>query len=131
MIKRFFIGFILFVISIIALMISFVWGIIEILIGFLYKSRWKKALGNIGDIFLSLAIVVDRLINVLMQFPANRWWQINGYKFGNHNDTISYALGINERDNTLTPSGKKLCAFLNFLDEDHCKNSIKTKNTMK
>ena len=61
---------------------------------------------------------------MLIQFPANRWWQNDGYKFGGPKDTISYALGINERDETLTKSGKKLVAFLNFIDEDHCKKSI-------
>ena len=124
MIGKFLIGLILFVISIVVLPIAIIWGFIEIVIGLFYKSRWKKALGNLGNIFKSLAIVIDKLINVLIQFPANRWWQNDGYKFGSPKDTISYALGINERDETLTKSGKKLVAFLNFIDEDHCKKSI-------
>ena len=87
MIKRFFIGLLLFIVSLLVLPIATVWGFIEILIGFFYKSRWKKALGNLGNVFLSLAIVIDKLVNVLIQFPANRWWQKNGYKFGNPKDT--------------------------------------------
>jgi len=38
--------------------------------------------------------------------------------------TISRALGINERDFTLTKSGDFLCRFLNMIEKDHCKNSI-------
>lgn len=47
-----------------------------------------------------------------------------GYKFGNPEETISSALGKNERDGTLTITGKILVFFLNIIDKDHCKKSI-------
>lgn len=47
-----------------------------------------------------------------------------GYKFGNPEETISSALGKNERDQTLSKAGKVLSWILNLIDKDHCKKSI-------
>ena len=41
-----------------------------------------------------------------------------GYEFGKTGETISSALGKNERDKTLTKTGK-------LLDKNHCEKSIK------
>jgi hypothetical protein len=48
----------------------------------------------------------------------------SGYKFGNPDETISSALGKNERDGTLSKAGKALAWVLNLIDKDHCKKSI-------
>lgn len=48
----------------------------------------------------------------------------SGYQFGNSEETISSALGKNERDGTLTKTGKILVFILNIIDKDHCKKSI-------
>jgi len=48
-----------------------------------------------------------------------------GYEFGKTGETISSALGKNQRDNTLTNCGKILVTILDFLDKNHCKKSIK------
>lgn len=48
----------------------------------------------------------------------------NGYKFGNVNETISSALGKNQRDKTLSVAGKVLAFILDTIDKDHCKKSI-------
>lgn len=48
----------------------------------------------------------------------------SGYKFGAIGETISSALGKNQRDNTLSKNGKRLVKILDFLDKEHCKNSI-------
>ena len=50
--------------------------------------------------------------------------QKGGYKFGNRQETISSVMGKNQRTNTLTRAGKTLRVILDFIDEDHCKNSI-------
>lgn len=47
-----------------------------------------------------------------------------GYGFGNPLETISSALGKNQRDGTLSIIGKGLAGILNLLDKNHCKNSI-------
>lgn len=48
----------------------------------------------------------------------------HGYQFGNLGETISSVLGKNERDKTLTKTGKALAFVLNKLDKNHCQNSI-------
>ena len=122
--KQFLIGLILFIISAIAFIPLAIWGIIELIIQLFYKSRFWKALGKFGDVILLFATVIDVTLNVICQVPLNRFFQNNGYQFGNRKDTISRALGINERDFTLTKSGDFLCRFLNMIEKDHCKNSI-------
>ena len=47
-----------------------------------------------------------------------------GYEFGNVNETISSALGKNQRDNTLSKVGKALVWILDKLDKNHSINSI-------
>ncbi|MBU4537001.1 MAG: hypothetical protein L6264_07235 [Weeksellaceae bacterium] len=47
-----------------------------------------------------------------------------GYAFGREGETISSALGKNERDGTLTEKGKQLVKLLNALDKDHCRKAI-------
>ena len=47
-----------------------------------------------------------------------------GYKFGNPNETISSALGKNERDKTLKKCGLILVKILDVIDKNHCKKSI-------
>ena len=48
----------------------------------------------------------------------------DGYHFGAEGETISSALGKNERDGTLTEDGKKLVKLLNKFDKNHCINAI-------
>lgn len=48
----------------------------------------------------------------------------DGYPFGRKFETISSALGKNQRINKLTFAGKYLCWVLDKLDKDHCKKSI-------
>jgi hypothetical protein len=42
-----------------------------------------------------------------------------GYKFGDMDKTISYALGRNAETKTLTYLGKKLCKLLDIIEKDH------------
>jgi len=48
----------------------------------------------------------------------------NSYQFGNKKETISSVIGKNKLTNTLSPLGKALNAFLNYIDKDHSLNSI-------
>jgi hypothetical protein len=78
-----------------------------------------------GDYFLSSAISLDRYANREFRTLWNNTLIIvTGYKFGNIGETISSVLGKNQRDNTLTTTGKALCFILDKLDKDHCKKSI-------
>ena len=44
--------------------------------------------------------------------------------FGNIKETISSVLGKNQKDGTLTYTGKFLTLILDIIDKDHCKNAI-------
>lgn len=122
--KSFLIGLVLFLISIIAFIPLAIWGVIELIIQLFYKSRFWKALGKFGDIILLFATVVDVTLNVVCQVPLNRFFQKNGYEFGDRKDTISRCLGVNQKKGTLTTSGDLLRRILDVIEKDHCLKSI-------
>lgn len=75
--------------------------------------------------FRSTAVNIDKFGN--REF--RKLWNLtlrteNGYEFGNSEETISSALGKNERDGTLSRTGKVLIWLLNLLDKDHGLKSI-------
>ena len=82
--------------------------------------------GNVKGYFRSTALSIDIWANREFRTLWNVKLRIeNGYEFGREGETISSALGKNQRDGTLTKKGKTLVAILDFLDENHCQNSIK------
>ena len=86
----------------------------------------NRKYGNTKGYFRSTALSIDIWANFEFRTLWNTKLRINGgYEFGRTGETISSALGKNQRDNTLTNYGKILVAILDFFDENHCKNSIK------
>ena len=47
-----------------------------------------------------------------------------GYEFGDFRETISSVLGKNQRDQTLSKTGKILVFILDKIDKNHCEKSI-------
>ena len=85
----------------------------------------NKKYGNTKGYFRSTALSIDIWANREFRTLWNDKLRIDsGYEFGKENETISSALGKNQRDNTLTNCGKILVAILDFFDENHCENSI-------
>lgn len=75
--------------------------------------------------FLSSALNLDKFANREFRTLWNKVLRTEkGYKFGNIEETISSALGKNERDRTLTNYGKVLVWVLDKIDKNHCKKSI-------
>lgn len=75
--------------------------------------------------FRSSAITIDKLANREFRTLWNKKLRTeSGYKFGAENETISSALGKNQRDGTLTKSGKRLVKVLDLFEKDHCLKSI-------
>jgi hypothetical protein len=75
--------------------------------------------------FKSSAISLDKFGNREFRTLLNKTLISEyGYQFGNMNETISGVLGKNERDKTLTTTGKCLVFILNKLDKNHCLKSI-------
>lgn len=75
--------------------------------------------------FKSSAINLDKFGNREFRTLLNKTLRIEtGYEFGNMNETISGVLGKNQRDKTLSKTGKILVWILNKLDKNHCFKSI-------
>lgn len=75
--------------------------------------------------FKSTAISIDIFANREFRASWNKFLRKpNGYFFGKQNETISSALGKNQRENTLTKTGIILCWILDKIDKDHCQKSI-------
>ena len=83
----------------------------------------KHGLSN--KYFLETAIDIDKFGNRNFRTFLNVTMKIKGgYMFGNVNETISSALGKNQRDKTLSWFGKVICFILDTLDKNHCEKSI-------
>jgi hypothetical protein len=99
-------------------------------IGFFYALLRQLFFGKLKTLsiyFLEVAISVDNTGNVIMQYLLNDLLLIKRpttYYFGNKKETISSVIGKNSLTNTLSPLGKALNAFLNWIDKDHSFNSI-------
>ena len=99
-------------------------------IGFLYALLRQLFFGKLKSLsvyFLEVAISIDNTGNVMMQHLLNDLLLIKQketYYFGNKKETISSVIGKNSLTNTLSPLGKALNAFLNWIDKDHSFNSI-------
>ena len=96
---------------------------------FFLKFKRRK-IGNVLDELvlyeLNKAVSRDQTGNVIHYTILNKYLiDTNGYKFGDKDETVSSALGKNERDKTLSKTGKILVKILDFLDENHCIKSIK------
>lgn len=75
--------------------------------------------------FKSSAITIDKLANREFRTLWNNTLKMeNGYLFGAENETISSALGKNQRDKTLTKTGKVLVWILDIIEDNHCLKSI-------
>ena len=115
-------GFILFIIA------TVLWlplTIINILVVIWTHTKRKGYLNAVDGYFFDLALDIDIASNHLIRASWNKSLRTSGgYAFGKKGETISSALGKNQRDGTLSWFGKALCEILDFLDKDHCKNSI-------
>jgi len=86
-----------------------------------YGLSWK----TLNGFFRQTAIDIDRFGNHNFRTLLNLTLRTKeGYEFGNFKETISSALGKNQRDNTLTKTGKIICKILDFLHKEHCLKSI-------
>ncbi len=115
------IGLLLFLISVLLLLTTGVFGLV---FGIFY-SLFKKGVTGLGEYLLQVAISIDQLGNVLMQHLLNLLWiKPGGYAFGNRDETISSALGRNKRNGTLSGFGRGIDALLDVIDPNHSLNSI-------
>ena len=84
---------------------------------------FKQGLSN--AYFKETAIDIDKFGNRNFRTFLNTTMKIKGgYDFGNVNETISSALGKNQRFGHLTKFGKVICKILDTIDKNHCEKSI-------
>jgi hypothetical protein len=116
-------SFLLFCIAIVLLIATAPIGFFYALLRQLFFGKLK----TLSEFFLEVAISIDNTGNVMMQHLLNDFLLIKRsttYYFGNKKETISSVIGKNSLTNTLSPLGKALNAFLNWIDKDHSFNSI-------
>lgn len=80
---------------------------------------------NKNGYFKSSAINLDKFGNREFRTLLNKTLITEkGYQFGLISETISGVLGKNQRDKTLTKTGKSLVWLLDKLDKNHAEKSI-------
>ena len=91
------------------------------------NSASKKGLWYLGGIFRSVAIWIDQIGNSVCRDLFNRCLiTTDWYKFGKVQETISSVLGKNQEIWTLTCLGRAVVGVLDWIDRDHCRESIIT-----
>jgi len=116
-------SFLLFCIAIVLLTTTAPIGFFYALLRHIFFGKLK----TLNVFFIEIAIAIDNTGNVMMQYLLNDLLLIKRsttYYFGNKKETISSVIGKNSLTNTLSPLGKALNAFLNWIDKDHSFNSI-------
>ena len=92
-----------------------------------WNSASKKGLWYLGGIFRSVAIWIDQIGNSVCRDLFNRCLITSSwYKFGKVQETISSVLGKNQETWTLTLVGCAVVGILDWIDKDHCRESIIT-----
>lgn len=118
--NRYIFGFVLFFISVLILSvlgpIAFVYTVVRSIIR-LSRTELQMLFGRL---FYFMAYAVDQFGNVIGQYLFNDTLiKINGYKFGNPDETISAVLGMNKKNKTLSKLGTYICNILNYIDPNH------------
>lgn len=91
------------------------------------NSPSKKGLWYLWGIFRSVAIWIDQIGNSVCRDLFNRCLITSSwYKFGKVQETISSVLGKNQEIWTLTCLGRAVVWILDWIDRDHCRESIIT-----
>ena len=92
-----------------------------------WNSASKKGLWYLGGIFRSVAIGIDQIGNSVCRDLFNRCLITSEwYKFWKVQETISSVLGKNQETWTLTLVGRAVVGVLDWIDRDHCRESIIT-----
>lgn len=117
-------GLILFIVCLILsplLLAGLIYGLFEAW----YKKKFWHSFKNIDKKFLSMAEAFDRFGNVVCGELFNLTLRkYNGHKFGHPKETISSALGKNQRDITLTLTGRVIVWILDKFEKNHSLKSI-------
>lgn len=113
-------GIILTLLAILLSWILFPVGLLYTFIRLVFGVNIKEYFYHINKTFYSIALSIDQLGNVVLQYLMNDFLITkDGERFGDPDRTISYVLGVNKRKNTLTYLGSIIVYILNTIDKDH------------
>lgn len=91
----------------------------------LNRRQVRKNRGSTDGYYRNTAFNIDIWANREFRTLWNTQLKTaGGYSFGREGETISSALGKNQRDGTLSKRGKLLANILDWLDKGHCRKSI-------
>ena len=117
-----FIAIILFIVANVLVAILSLGTFLCTVVYYLVKFKFK----NLSNYLLYCAWTLDQTGNVYcapgLNFIMKRKGE--GYEFGNVDETVSSAMGKNEKLGTLTGFGKFIGKILNKLDPNHLEKSI-------
>jgi hypothetical protein len=118
--KSFLINFLLLLVALVLILPLTAINLVIVLI--IYRK--DGIMRTLSTYFLETATDIDRFGNRNLRTLWNLTLRKDGgHEFGNINETISSALGINKRQGTLSKAGCMLCKILHFFDKDHCEKS--------
>lgn len=129
--KNFIKGLFLLFIALVSTLIISILSIIISLVYYLFSFNWQLGLSKFGEYAYKMALSIDQFANVSVQNLLNwlliRKGNINFYSFGDEDDTVSYVIAMNQRMLSLNNFGKFWAWFLDFVDKNHLKKTIKNK----
>lgn len=89
------------------------------------KTIFKERPRTLKVWFYRTAMSIDRFANVnAAELFNDIFIKKGGYKFGHPDETISSVIGKNQRDKTLTRTGRFLRYILDKIEPNHCLDSI-------
>ena len=134
-------GFILFLISVISVSIVFIFSTAYSIIYYVICFwKFQKAYQKVDAYFYQMALSIDQFGNVNCQNLFNRIMIAKKWRhapdkpmklyqpFGDEDDTISYILAKNKKQNTLSRFGRFWGKFLNKVDKDHLTKALINKD---
>lgn len=120
--KRFWIGLLLWIASIILKYLAFAIGVVFQPIYYFVTFKWKSGFGQIGNWFFKMALSNDQAGNVqnsqVFEILFTRDKK-NAVKYGNPDDSISYVLARNHYKKNLTLVGRLVGRLLNKIDPNN------------
>lgn len=127
------IGLLLFIIAIVLGSVLLPLGFAYMFINLLFTLSLKTCIKRYNDYLFAISYMIDLLANVVCSELFNdilikKW---SKYKFGEIRQTISYVLGKNLIECTLTKYGKWLQQALDMIEENHCIKSVEKYENIK
>jgi hypothetical protein len=126
-IRKFIIGIILLFIAIWIFRVFWEVAIIFAIGRIIYVHKLNGVLSKLGDYFKHMAIVVDKLGNVVFGQLLNALWLRENTlqrKFGHSDDTVSHVMARQSMMNNLNKFGRIVYNIVNFLDPGHFKKLL-------